>query len=228
MQSEARNMPAEGRDRRVLAVLAFGAVILAAAASDLHAQERMSAEARGWQRQSMEALRFERAVEEQRGQLERAQAHARMPSTMYASTPDPAPPHAFPPVPAPASQVPSRPVPLTDAPVERTHRILLFPAASRWSEGGYQGLARVTNHSGEAGEVRIEAFDDEGTAHGPVTLRIGAGASVHFNSDDLERGNAANLNFQRGSLIFHGCSIGYGNLRCSYWVQTLQAYTEQA
>ena len=150
----------------------------------------MNAEARGWQRQSMEALQFERSVEEHRWRLEQARAHARMPSTMYASTPDPAPPHAFSPVASPRRQAPPPPAPSPGASVERTHRIALFPAASRWTEGGYQGFARVTNHSGEAGEVRIEAFDDEGTEHGPVTLRIGAGESVHFNSDDLERGNA--------------------------------------
>ena len=149
----------------------------------------MGAEARGWQRQSAQALKFERAVAEQRRQLEQARAHARMPSTMYASTPDPAPPHAFPPVPAQASQASSQPAPLTGAPVERTHRILLFPASSRWTEGGYQGFARVTNHSDEGGQVSIEAVDDEGTAHHPETLTIGAGESVHFNSDDLERGN---------------------------------------
>ena len=77
------------------------------------------------------------------------------------------------------------------ASTERTHRIVLFPAASRWEQGGYQGFARVINLSGEAGEVRVDPVDDEGTPHGPVTLRIDAGESVHFNSDDLERGNAA-------------------------------------
>ena len=178
------------RHGRISASVALAAVVLAASNADLRAQERMNAEARVSQRESAQALQFERAVAGQRSQLERARAHARMPSTMYASTPDPAPPHAFPPVPAPARQAPSRPAPLTETPVERTHRILLFPSSSRWTEGGYQGFARVTNHSDEAGEVDIEAFDDEGTAHRPVTLRIGAGESVHFNSDDLERGNA--------------------------------------
>ena len=186
------------RHGRISASVALAATVLAASNADLRAQERMSAEARGWQRQSMQAIRFERAVEEQRRQLERAEAHARMPSTMYASTPDPAPPHAFPPVLSPASLAQSRPAPLAEAPVERTHRILLFPASSRWTEGGYQGFARVTNHSDEAGEVHIEAFDDEGTAHRPLTLRIGAGESVHFNSDDLERGKRSQGALRRG------------------------------
>ena len=64
----------------------------------------------------------------------------------------------------------------------------LFPSAS--DALGRQGFARVINHSGEEGEVSIEAFDDEGASHGPVTLSIGAGETVHFNSNDLEDGNA--------------------------------------
>ena len=54
-------------------------------------------------------------------------------------------------------------------------------------EGGYQGFARVINRSQRAGEVRIEAVDDAGMGRGgPVTLRLGAGETVHFNSDHLE------------------------------------------
>ena len=34
--------------------------------------------------------------------------------------------------------------------------------------------------------MRIEAFDDAGMAHGPVMLSLGAGETVHFNSDHLE------------------------------------------
>ena len=48
---------------------------------------------------------------------------------------------------------------------------------------------RVVNHSAQAGEVTILAIDDTGVAYGPVTLGIGANATVHFNSDDLEAGN---------------------------------------
>ena len=44
--------------------------------------------------------------------------------------------------------------------------------------------------SPEAGEVRIDAIDDEGESYGPVTLPIDGGAAVHFNSEDLENGNA--------------------------------------
>ena len=64
----------------------------------------------------------------------------------------------------------------------------LFPSAS--DARGRQGFARVINHSEEAGEVEIEAFDDEGMSYGPLTLTIDAGETVHFNSNDLEEGNA--------------------------------------
>ena len=74
----------------------------------------------------------------------------------------------------------------------RMHRIGLFPSAARRTESdGYQGFARIINRSAQAGEVRIEAFDNEGVAAVPVTLDIDAGETVHFNSGDLEEGNAA-------------------------------------
>ena len=65
----------------------------------------------------------------------------------------------------------------------------LFPSAS--DPLGREGMARVINHSGEAGEVSIRAFDDEGEFHGPLTLSLGALETVHFNSEDLENGNPA-------------------------------------
>ena len=49
---------------------------------------------------------------------------------------------------------------------------------------------RVINHSSDAGEVRIDAIDDDGEPYGPIVLSIGGGEAVHFNFDDLEDGNA--------------------------------------
>ena len=69
-----------------------------------------------------------------------------------------------------------------------THGVPLFPAAT---DGFREGFVRVINHSSRTGEVGLEAIDDAGDAHGPVTLKIGARETVHFNSTDLERGNAA-------------------------------------
>ena len=53
------------------------------------------------------------------------------------------------------------------------------------------GFARVINHSAEAGEVRIEAFDDEGESYGSVVLSVGARATASITSNDLETGNTA-------------------------------------
>ena len=66
----------------------------------------------------------------------------------------------------------------------------LFPAAWRFTQQGLQGFVRVINHTGQAGELHMDVFDDEGMQYGPVTLDIDAGEAVHFNSDDLEFGNA--------------------------------------
>ena len=67
------------------------------------------------------------------------------------------------------------------------HRLPLFPAA----DGLREGFARVINRSYSSGEVAIEAVDDGGARSGPVRLEMGARHAVHFNSTDLEDGNAA-------------------------------------
>ena len=53
-----------------------------------------------------------------------------------------------------------------------------------------QGFVRIVNESGESGIVRIFAFDDGGHSPDPIEVRLGAGQVVHFNSNDLEDGNA--------------------------------------
>ena len=67
-------------------------------------------------------------------------------------------------------------------------QVPLFPAAT--DAAGRQGFVRVLNRSATAGEVFVEAVDDAGVHAGPVRLAVGAGAAAHFNSDDLEGGNA--------------------------------------
>ena len=151
----------------------------------------MGSAARDWERRSAETEHVRRTRTERHRRAE--QAHAQMPSTMHASTPDPSPPHPFP-LDVNLEGAPERsalPARARSA-ASQGHRIGLFPSAARWvGERGYQGFARIINRSGEAGEVRIEAFDDEGMARGPVTLRLDAGETVHFNSEDLESGDAA-------------------------------------
>lgn len=72
------------------------------------------------------------------------------------------------------------------APTANAALVPLFPAAS---DEFRQGFVRVVNHSTVAGTVTIVAVDDGGTEQDPLTLALGAGQTVHFNSDDLETGN---------------------------------------
>ena len=66
------------------------------------------------------------------------------------------------------------------------HRLPLFPAAG----GARQGFVRVINRSYAAGEVAIEAIDDARNRSGPVRITVDSRHAVHFNSADLEGGNA--------------------------------------
>ena len=78
-----------------------------------------------------------------------------------------------------------------------------FPAGS---DVQLQGFVRVINHSDRAGGVSVQATDDAGMAHEPITLRIGASQTVHFNSDDLELGNPS-----KG--LATGVGAGHGDWR---------------
>ena len=53
-----------------------------------------------------------------------------------------------------------------------------------------QGFVRVVNHGLEAVEAHIAATDDAGVRQDGLTLGVGVGEAVHFNSSDLESGNA--------------------------------------
>ena len=90
-----------------------------------------------------------------------------------------------------ASDLPVTPVLLSltddDDRPRQTFRVLLFESAANPKR---QGFLRVINHSAESGEVRIDAVDDGGVERAPVMLAVGAGKAAHFNSDDLENGNA--------------------------------------
>ena len=67
------------------------------------------------------------------------------------------------------------------------HRVPLFLAAG----GAREGFLRVINRSAVSGDVAVEAVDDEGNRFGPVRLEMRARQTVHFNSNDLQGGNAA-------------------------------------
>ena len=69
-----------------------------------------------------------------------------------------------------------------------------------------QSFARIVNPSDQDGEVSVTAVDVQGRRFGPVTLPVGPRQAVHFNSDDLEFGNAA-----KG--MSHGVGVGEGDWR---------------
>ena len=122
-----------------------------------------------------------------------------MPSTMYASTPSPpgSMPSWHPVLVEPETEGSGHPPPAVPGPASSrsgaggVYRIPLFAAASNPLER--QGFARIVNRSDRAGEVQIEAVDDSGKSAGTVTLPIGANETKHFNSDDLEGGNAKGI-----------------------------------
>ena len=84
-----------------------------------------------------------------------------------------------------------------------THTLPYVPPASSQA---LQGFIRVLNQSDRAGTVSIHAFDDTGREFGPVSLAIAARSARHFNSTDLERGNA-------GKGLSGGVGDGSGNWR---------------
>ena len=165
------------------ALLALAALGAAPCASS--AQGAMGAEARALERRTVELRRLRT---EQRRSVERGIAHAQMPDTMYASTPDPAPPPHAVPIEVKRPGAPERSASLVPAP-SPGHRLPLLVSASGAS--GYEGVVRLINRSGVGGEVRIEGYDDAGVVHGPVALRMGAGEAVHFSAGELERGAGA-------------------------------------
>ena len=67
------------------------------------------------------------------------------------------------------------------------HTVPMFPAAS--DTLGREGFVRVINHSAEAGEVSIDAFDDTDRDYPTSTLTLAGNETKHFNSNDLEMGN---------------------------------------
>ena len=72
----------------------------------------------------------------------------------------------------------------------RTRLAAAVPLMLSSSDSTRQGFVRVVNESEESGSVRVFAFDDGGHAPDPIEIRLGAGQVVHFNSEDLEYGNA--------------------------------------
>ena len=53
-----------------------------------------------------------------------------------------------------------------------------------------QGFVRIVNLSRKSRRARVFAVDDSGHAPDPIEIPLGAGQVVHFNTNDLEDGNA--------------------------------------
>ena len=88
-------------------------------------------------------------------------------------------------------------------PLPPAHTVPLVMSADNATQ---QGFLRIINRSGEGGEVRIDAHDDEGKHFGPVDLSLDAKQTRHFNSTDLENGNTS-----KG--LSRGVGNGNGNWR---------------
>ena len=88
------------------------------------------------------------------------------------------------------------------AAAETSHDVFLFPSASQTTR---QGFVRVINHSDQAGDVQIEAIDDTGMSRS-ISLALDALRTQHFNSDDLEDGNA-------GKGLTGSTGAGFGDWR---------------
>ena len=66
-----------------------------------------------------------------------------------------------------------------------------LPLVTEASNTQRVGFVRIINHSDRSGAVSITAIDDSGRSFGPVSLSLDAKEAVHFNSRDLESGNAS-------------------------------------
>ena len=67
----------------------------------------------------------------------------------------------------------------------------VLPLVMSGTDPALAGFVRIINHSDRAGTVRIQAIDDSGARAVPIVLSLGAKRTVHFDSTDLEQGNAS-------------------------------------
>ena len=67
------------------------------------------------------------------------------------------------------------------------YRVPLFLARSN----EIQGFVRIVNQSSGSAAIELRAFDGLGVERDPVVLKLKGSHALHFNSEDLESGNAA-------------------------------------
>ena len=71
-----------------------------------------------------------------------------------------------------------------------TRIVAAVPLMLSTADSTRQGFVRIINITLDSGSVRIFAFDDSGYAPDPIDVPLDAQSVVHFNSNDLENGNA--------------------------------------
>ena len=87
--------------------------------------------------------------------------------------------------------------------------LLPFVPGAGWPDG-HQGFVRLVNTWSTAGAVEFTATDDAGNAY-DLSIQVGPGAIVHFNSDDLEYGNS-----EKGGLVGTGAAPVLGHWRVCF------------
>ena len=83
------------------------------------------------------------------------------------------------------------PVPVSWAAAVRGDPAFRAPFFASARDAAQQGFVRLSNYGPTTATVRLDAVDDAGRQHGSVAIDLPPAASRHFNSDDLEDGNAA-------------------------------------
>ena len=91
------------------------------------------------------------------------------------------------------------------SPTVFTHRIPLMRPGENVAQTGF---VRILNHTQKTGDVIVYGTDDSGQRFGPAVLTMDANVAVHFNSSDLEQGNAQK-----------GLSPGIGNGNGNWWLE---------
>ncbi len=83
--------------------------------------------------------------------------------------------------------------------LHRDPHVPLFPSTS---DPRREGFVRITNLGFESARIPIRATDDAGNTQDRLSLVVGAGETVHFNSRDLEFGNSSKgLNGSAGTGV---------------------------
>ena len=87
---------------------------------------------------------------------------------------------------------------------ETIHDVPLFLSAA--DRRGRQGFVRVINRGSEDAALRVKAYDKTQWDYEALAFEVAAGEVMHFNSDDLEQGNA-------GKGLSGGIGTGEGDWR---------------